>query len=341
MILHTPIWQLALPDSAAALAMAPDGRRLAVATLAGDVVLVDLVTGKLGPSGAKHQGGALAVAWSPSGDALATAGQDGRVYLVGSDCGVAPVYRTFGRGWIEHLAWSPDGECLAIAAGRVAHVVAKTGETVLEAPVKSTIAALAWFSRTPTLAVAGYGGVHILSLSKNKPPVDLAWPGALLSLAVSPYDRYVTAGCQEGAVQLWTGPTSDSVEISGFDTKVRHVAWNPSGTLLAAAGGQYIPLWAFTEKGPTSRKPSILQGHKASITGLTFLGDETLASIDEGGHFITWSRQKRAWSSDGECACDVQLIGLAATNSYAAVAGSDASLLIFALNTGARGKTAA
>jgi len=220
-------------------------------------------------------------------------------------------------------------------------VVAKTGETVIEAPGRSTIAALAWFSRTVTLAVAGYGGVHVLSLAKDKSPVELAWPGALLSLAVSPDDRYVAAGCQEGAVQLWTVPTSDGVEISGFDTKVRHVAWNPSGTLLAAAGGQYVPLWAFTEKGPASRKPSILQGHKASIAGLAFLDDASLASIDEGGRFITWSRRRRAWAADGEWSCNVPLIGLAATRSYAAIAGSDASLLVFALDVGARGETTA
>ena len=315
--LHSPVWRLSLPDSAAALAIAPDGRRLAVATLGGDVVLVDLVTGKLGPSGAHHQGGALAVAWSPSGDALATAGQDGRVCLLGAGCDAAPVYRRFGREWIEHLAWAPDGTHLAIAAGRVVHVVAKTGETIIEATGRSTIAALAWFSRADTLAVAVNGGVRLLSLAKGKAPVDLTWPGAILSLAVSPGDRYVTAGCQGRSVVLWTGPTSDGVEISGFDTKVRQVAWNPSGTLLAAVGGHYVPLWAFTENGPASTKPSILQGHKASITGLAFLDNDSLASIDKGGRFLTWRKQRGKWAADGEWSGDVPLIGLTATLSYA------------------------
>ena len=90
LIQHTPIWRHALPDSAAALAMAPDGKSLAVATLAGEVELVDLATGKLGPSGARHRGGALAVAWSPNGT-LATAGQDGRVCLLGTGPDAGPV----------------------------------------------------------------------------------------------------------------------------------------------------------------------------------------------------------------------------------------------------------
>jgi WD40 repeat protein len=340
MIGHSPIWRLTLSDSAAALALAPDGRRLAVATLAGDVAVADLVTGRLGPTVAKHEGGALAVAWSPSGDALATAGQDGRVCLVGAGGDVAPVYRKFGRGWIEHLAWAPDGGHLAIAAGRGVHVVTRTGETVIESAGKRTITALAWFSRTASLAVAGYGGVRVFSLAKDKPPVDLAWPGVILSLAVSPDDRYVTAGCQERSVQLWTGP-SDGVEISGFDTKVRQVVWNPRGTLFAAVGGPYVPLWAFTGKRPASTKPTILQGHKASIVGVAFLDDESLASIDEGGRFITWHGQRRGWCADGEWSCDVPLIGLAATRSYAAVASSDASLLVFALDVGAGRGTAA
>jgi WD40 repeat protein len=137
-------WTLELPDTASAMAFAPDGRRVAVATLAGDVVMVNVSTGEVSPTGASHRGGSLAVAWHPAGELLATAGQDGRVCLVEPGFSERPTYRSFGRGWVDHLAWSSDGAYLAIAAGKAVHVVATTGESVAELSTKSTVDALAW-----------------------------------------------------------------------------------------------------------------------------------------------------------------------------------------------------
>ena len=334
-------WTLDLPDSAAGMAFAPDGSRLAVATLAGDVLLLDTSTGELASTGAKHRGGALAVTWHPSGTSLATAGQDGRVCLVEPGSSQKPVYRSFGRGWVEHLAWSEDGTALAIAAGKAVHVVSPHGDLIVEFAAQSTVAALAWLPGERRLAVAGRGGIWIPPTGERKAPIDLPWSGALLSIAPSPDGKVIATGSHECSLQLWDWPSGEASEVTGFSAKVRNLAWNSAGSLLAAAGGECITLWRFSGVGLVSKRPTVLMGHKASITGLAFLHDEALASIDDAGLFITWSKRKNAWHPDSESVCKARLTGLAVTPSVAVVATDRAGLLVFDLDDAHREETAA
>jgi YD repeat-containing protein len=326
-------WTLELPDTASAMAFAPDGRRVAVATLAGDVVMVNVSTGEVSPTGASHRGGSLAVAWHPAGELLATADQDGRVCLVEPGFSERPTYRSFGRGWVDHLAWSSDGAYLAIAAGKAVHVVATTGESVAELSTKSTVDALAWLPGLPTLITAGFGGAYVHDIRERKAPVELDWPGALLSLAPSPDGKVIAAGCQECALQLWDWPSGRPSEVTGFDTKVRSLAWNRTGSLLAAAGGSVVTLWPFADGGPVGKKPTVLQGHARRVTGLAFLGNNGMASIDESGRLITWRSRGARWTTTGGLPWKAPLVGLAATAKAVVVAASDASLLVLAVGT--------
>jgi WD40 repeat protein len=334
-------WTLDLPDSAAGMAFAPDGRRLAVATLAGDVLLLDTSTGELASSGADHRGGALAVAWHPSGTSLATAGQDGRVCLVDPVSSQKTVYRSFGRGWVEHLAWSEDGTELAIAAGKAVHVVSTHGDPIAEFDAQSTVAALAWLPGERRLAVAGRGGIWIHPTGERKAPIDLPWSGALLSIAPSPNGKVIATGSHECSLQLWDWPSGEVSEVTGFSAKVRNLAWNSTGNLLAATGGDCITLWRFSGVGLVSKRPTVLMEHKARITGLAFLGDEALASIDGAGRFITWSKRKHSWRRDSESVCKTRLTGLVVTPSVAVVTTDSAGLLVFELDNSHREETAA
>jgi hypothetical protein len=60
-----------------ALAISPDGNRIAVASEAGDVRIYDAETGELAGRCSGHQGGTYAVAFTPDGRELATGGFDG------------------------------------------------------------------------------------------------------------------------------------------------------------------------------------------------------------------------------------------------------------------------
>lgn len=322
----TPKFALALPDTAAAMDFTPDGHQLAVATLEGEVLLVDAETGVVAAAGARHRGGALAVAWRPDGKVLASAGQDGKACL--TSLGGHALCRPFFRGWIEHLAWSPDSANLAIGTGKVVHVVNASGDTVTAMTAEHTVAALAWLPGNK-LALASYGGVMVFDINDGKPPAKLEWPGALLSMAVSPDGTVIAAGCQEDCVQLWTWPSGKALQITGFDTKVRGLAWDSSGDVLATTGGETITLWPFSGKGPEGVKPMALDRHRSHVTGVAFIGESTLASIDEAGRCIQWGRQKRRrWQALGESSWKAPLVGLAVSPTTVAVASNDAHLLL-------------
>jgi WD40 repeat protein len=321
-----PRFALALPDTAAAMDFAPDGRQLAVATLEGEVLLVDVDSGAIAGAGARHRGGALAVAWRPDGKVLASAGQDGKVCL--TSVGGQALCRPFFRGWIEHLAWSPDGAHLAIGTGKVVHVVDASGETVTAMTAERTVAALAWLP-DDKLALAGYGGVLVFGIGDGKPPTKLEWPGALLSMAASPDGTVIAAGCQEDCVQLWTWPSGKALQISGFDTKVRALAWDSSADVLATTGGTLITLWPFSGKGPEGVKPMVLDRHTSHVAALAFSGESTLVSIDEAGQCIRWGQQKRRrWQALAEATWNAPLLGLAISTTTIAVASQDAHLLL-------------
>jgi WD40 repeat protein len=163
--------------------------------------------------------------------------------------------------------------------------------------------------------------------------VELDWPGALLSLAPSPDGKVIAAGCQECALQLWDWPSGRPSEVTGFDTKVRSLGWNRTGSLLAAAGGNVVTLWPFADGGPVGKKPTVLQGHARRVTGLAFLGNDGMASIDESGRLITWRSRGARWTTTGGLPWKAPLVGLAATAKAVVVAASDASLLVLAVGT--------
>lgn len=317
---------LPLPDTASAMEFAPGGRELAVATLDGEVLVVDTERGALAGSRGRHHGGALAVAWRPDGEVLASAGQDGKVCLTSN--GGPALCRSFGRGWIEHLAWSRDGTHLAIAAGKTVHVVGADGETLASMTAERTVAALAWLPDNK-LALASYGGVMIFGVDGEKVPTKLEWPGALLSMAASPDGTVIAAGCQEDCVQLWTWPSGKALQITGFDTKVRGLAWDSTGDVLATTGGQVITLWPFAGKGPEGVKPMVLVRHRAHVADLAFVGASTLVSIDEAGRCIRWDQQRRRrWQAVAEAAWNAPLVDVAVTRTTVAAASRDAHVLL-------------
>jgi hypothetical protein len=111
----TPAWHL--PAHATRLAMAPDGRTLAVGDLAGEVLLIDPADGRVRRRiGPPAEGGGIiaALAFSPDGRELAVASREQiRLWsLAGAE--PAPVVRLGGhQRLVNLLAFDPSGRHLA------------------------------------------------------------------------------------------------------------------------------------------------------------------------------------------------------------------------------------
>ena len=108
----------ALAFDGTALAFAPDGRRLAIAGQMGELLLVDVRSGRpVRPPVIGHNGSVLSVAYSADGTRIVTGGYDGRVGLWNARTGEMLGSMLPGaRGTGTRPTFLPDGHAVLISA---------------------------------------------------------------------------------------------------------------------------------------------------------------------------------------------------------------------------------
>ncbi|KAK1296971.1 hypothetical protein QJS10_CPB15g01087 [Acorus calamus] len=107
------------------------------------------------------------------------------------------------------------------------------------------------------------------------------------AIALSPNSTCLASGSVDHSVKLYGFPGGEfQSNVTRFTLPIRCLAFNRSGSLLAAAGDDEGIKLVATVDGSISR---VLKGHRGSVTGLTFdPNNEYLASIDEIGTVIIW-----------------------------------------------------
>ncbi|KZV16002.1 WD repeat and HMG-box DNA-binding protein 1 [Dorcoceras hygrometricum] len=109
-------------------------------------------------------------------------------------------------------------------------------------------------------------------------------------LALSPNSTCLASGSIDHSVKLYKFPGGDfETNITRFTLPIRALAFNKSGTILAAAGDDEGIKLVNTIDGTIAR---VLKGHKGSITSIAFdPKNEYLASLDSIGTVIYWELQ--------------------------------------------------
>lgn len=287
-------WSIVANDHVSGLAWSPDDRRLAVATSAGTISLIDAATGTTDIEFEAHAPGTVAVRWSSGG--LASCGQDGSVRLWNTATGKHTALLEGGANWVDHLEWSPDGEFLASAAGKNLRVWSPAGALLAEhTDFPSTIATLCWRPDGKAVGVGCYGGVRLFRIGESGAYQDLAWKGSILYMAWSPNARYVAGGTQEATVNFWKLPFryGEQLNMSGYATKVRELAWDKDSRFLATGGGEIITVWDVSGKGPAGTRPRQLEGHLRNVTHLLYQSrGSLLASGDSEGRILLWKPEE-------------------------------------------------
>ena len=109
-----PVWEEKLEKfEPAALAVAPDGKTVALAGKGGEVRLYDAKTGKLTATLKGHTGAVVVVAFSPDNKQVATGGEDKTARVHDAATGKELAALKGHTGTVTAIAFSPGGDMLA------------------------------------------------------------------------------------------------------------------------------------------------------------------------------------------------------------------------------------
>jgi WD40 repeat protein len=244
----SPHWELELGDCPTAVSWNQCADELLVASLAGEVVRVDVAAG-VGERVTEHAGGALCAAWS--GARVISGGQDGAVAVDGDRQAVG--------GWVSDVAVSGDERVVAVAHGREISVfdVGSHVPALLHHDRHDTsVTCLRWQPSSHRVLVAGsFERVARSAMSPDGPvPVgsDLELPvgGAIASLDASMGGWWV-AGVRGGFAYLWNdAAVATPVQVPTGPWSGRLLGFSDRGDLLATASERMTAVFDFDSTDP-------------------------------------------------------------------------------------------
>ncbi|MBE9079664.1 hypothetical protein IQ241_20610 [Romeria aff. gracilis LEGE 07310] len=313
-----------LNDYVTAIAWAVNGKRLAIASAAGEVAFLDTETWV--PVSLRGGNGQSidCLGFSPDGRYLAAGGQTGEVMIWAIDRPPDQITTLhIPRTWIDSLTWSPTRNELAFSLGRHVQVwAADEAAVVATLPFEtSSVLDLAWHPQGEHLAVSGHQGVKIWRRADwFADPEIRETAAASLAIAFSPDGQYLASGNLDRTMLVWAFDNPFPWEMRGFPGKVRHVAWSSvtvgQAPLLAAASMEAAVTWTKVSDAIDGWDAQVLDLHRERVNDIAFEPSTTLlASAAEDGWLCLWANGEQpvqilegapkgftglAWSPNGQ-----------------------------------------
>ena len=279
-----------LGESDRAVAVSPDGQRLAVAGGYG-VWLYDVATLRELALFTGHTRSVTSVAFSPDGKTLASGSWDDTVKLwdVVTRTNIATLMHTRS---VHSVVFSPDGTTLASESGQQVKLWNIATQTNIATLMHTHSVTSVVFSPDGTMLASGSRGgnsstdagtVWLWDVSTRRNIATLeGHTGWVTSVDFSSNVSTLASGSFDGTVKLWnTAMQNNIATLKGHTNGVNSVAFSSDGTTLAS--GSYdglTKLWDIA----TQTNITTLEGHKGSVNSVAFSPEgTTLISGGEDG----------------------------------------------------------
>ena len=267
-----PLWTWATDSPVTALAVRPDGKRLAVGTADGTLtVLTAPASGdplRLG-SVAAHTSGLGAAAFHPDGVRLLTCGGDGLAKL-----------------WLVNDAVAPTLLARLEPAG-----ASKPAAGAATAPTPGAVSPLSAVAFSPDGKLFALGGADATVRLWNTASLGevRAFRGHadwVTGVAFSADGRSILSTSVDKTARRFDIARAEAASNSGHAGPVTAVAVSPKGLLLATAGrDRAVKVWTLAD----GKLVATLAGSGASVNALAFLSEESLASTGSDGRVRWWA----------------------------------------------------
>jgi WD40 repeat protein len=240
-----------------ALAISPDGSRLAVAQEDRTAMICRAGDGKVLHRFVGHDDAVSGAAFSPDGRRLATCSFDHTVRLWDADDPAKPPRMLRGHdNWVFDVAFSRDGKLLASC---------------------------------------GYDKAVRLWSADSGAPLGTLWghTAGVRSVAFSPDGKLLASAGSDRTIRLWLVDTQIALaRLAGHKGAIRKVGFSPDGRLLASAGEDaLVKLWDVERR----RERATLSGHEQMIWSLAFSpGGGALATGDMDATVRLWDIERAA-----------------------------------------------
>jgi WD40 repeat protein len=291
-------------DAVRALALSPDGLRLATGSDDGRVRLFD-VRGSANPTATLPPLGspARSVAFNRQGTRLAAGTLDGRIHVWAMS---PPAVSKPLRSWQAHsqavngLAFDSRDALVSVGAeGQVSLWQPDTFAADAASPGAQPfrLAAAALDRRMERLAAVGEGGVLVWNLRMPGPPIAFGQGLRATAVAFSDDGRWLVAGTASGQLVYWDSarPGEAVKQVSVHRASVTALRFEGSFLASASLDGD-VKLWPAKPEG-LDAQPLVLE-HGAWVWGLAFTpSGDTLIS---GGA----DRRVRAWPTRAQALAD-------------------------------------
>jgi WD40 repeat protein len=159
-------------------------------------------------------------------------------------------------------------------------------------PAPKTISALAWQPAGGCVAVAYFGGVCLWDADDFIVQKEFPYANGIHALVWSPNSRWLVSGNQDPSVHLWIPAEDVELQMSGYDGKVKELAYDHTSRWLATGGGKDCCVWDCSGAGPEGREPAMLP-HDAKVCAVAFQHTHgLLATASQDGVVQLWSPER-------------------------------------------------